>query len=156
MFQQIPAPTPVQKTSRTRPKPKYSAARAFYLTILVITAIAVLGFFKERRLQHHVAGANDALSRRAHVTLRNALLQRSSGELEPRDKAVRWISFGATSLEDMHQAHDAIHSADSSMPPKTNAPSFAPTAQMRKQVSSPTYNCTIASCTRLNLSPSLS
>ena len=156
MFQPMPAPTPVQKASRTRPKPKYSAARAFYLTILVITAIAVLSLSKERRLQHNVAGANDALSSRAHVTVRNALLQGSSGELERRDKAVRWVSFGATTLEDMHQAHDAFHSADSSMLPKTNAPSFAPTAQMRKQVSSPTYNCTIASCIRLNLSPSLS
>ena len=89
MFRQMPAPTPVQKASRNRPKPKYSAARAFYLTILVITAIAVLGFFKERRLQHHVAGANDALSSRTHVIVRNALLQGSSGELERRDKAVR-------------------------------------------------------------------
>ena len=156
MFQQTPAPTPVQKASRTRPKPKYSAARAFYLTILVITALAVLSFFKERRLQHHLADTNDALSSRAHLTVRNAPLQGSSGELERRDKAVRCISFGATTLEDMHQAHRAFHSADSSTPPKTNALSFAPTAQMRKQVSSPTYNCTIASCTRLNLSPSLS
>ena len=152
----MPAPTPVQKASRTRPQPKYSAARAFYLTILVITAIAVLSLLKERRLQHDVAGASDTLSSRAHLTVRNALLQGSSGELERRDKAVRWISFGATTLEDMRQAHDAFDSADSSMPPKTNAPSFAPTVQMRRQVSSPTYNCTIASCTRLNLSPSLS
>ena len=156
MFQQMPAPTPVQKVSRTRPKPKYSAARAFYLTILVITAIAVLSLRKEPRLQHDVAGANDALSGRTHLTVRNALLQGSSGKLERRDKAVRWISFGATTLEDMHHAHEAFDSADSSMPPKTNAPSFAPIAQMRKQVSSRTYNCTIASCTRLNLSPSLS
>ena len=153
MFQQKPAPTSVQKASRTRPKPKYSAARAFYLTVLVLAVVAVLSLFKERRLQHDVAGANDALFSRAHVTVRNALLQGSSRELERRDKAVRWISFGATLLQDMHQAHDAFHSADSSMLPKTNAPSFAPTAQMRKQVSSPTYNCTIASCTRLNLSP---
>ena len=96
MFQQKPAPAPVQKASRTRPKPKYSAARAFYLTILVITVVAVLSLFKERRLQHDVAGANDALSSRTYVTVRNALLQGSSGELERRDKAVRWISFGAT------------------------------------------------------------
>ena len=102
MFPKIPAPTPVPKASRSRPKPKYSAARAFYLTVLVISTIAVLSLFKERRLRHHVAGANDALSSQAHVTVSNALLQGSSGELERRDKAVRWISFGATSLEDMH------------------------------------------------------
>lgn len=155
MSLQMPAPTPVQKAWRTRPRQKYSAARAFYLTILVISAIAILSLLNERRTQQHdLIGASHALFSRTRLAVREDFLQGSSGGLVRRDQAVCWTSFRVTTWKDVHQAHNALLSADSSLPLKTNAHSSAPTAQTRKQVSSPTYNYTIASCTRLDLSPS--
>lgn len=155
MSLQMPVPMPVQKASRTRPRQKYSAARAFYLTILVISAVAILSLLKERRLQYGINGAHHALFTRTHLTVRDGLLHRSSGELVRRDQAVRCTSLGVSSWKDFHEAYHPLHSADLSIPLKTSAPSSVPTAQMRNQVSFPTYNYTIASCTRLNLSPSL-
>ena len=155
MSLQMPAPTPVQKAWRNRPRQKYSAARAFYLTILVISAIAILSLLKERRTQQHgLIGAKHALFSRTRLSVREDLLHGSSGGLVRRDQAVRWIFFRVTPLKDVYKAHNALRSAVSSLPLKTNARSSAPTVQMRKQVSSPTYNYTIASCTRLDLSPS--
>ena len=148
---QMPAPKPVQKVLRTRPRQKYSAARAFYLTILVISAIAILSVLKERRIQHGTSGAGHVLISRTPLVPREDLIHMSSGDLVRRDQAVRsWIE----PQPELHQAYTAIYSVDSSTPSKTNALSSAPTAQMRKQASFPTYNCTIASCTRFDRSPS--
>ena len=52
MSLQMPAPTPLLKVSRTRQRQKYSGARAFYLTILVISVIGILSLIKARRIQH--------------------------------------------------------------------------------------------------------
>ena len=155
MSLQTPAPTPVQKVSRVRPRQKYSAARAFYLTILVISVIAILSLLKERRTQHGINGADHALVSRT-LTAREGRPHGSSGVLLPRDKAVRWNLFDINPQNLLHHAHTALHSADSSVPLKTNALLSAPTAQMRKQASFPTYNYTTASCTRLDPSPSSS
>lgn len=157
MSLQMPAPPmPVHKESRTRPRQKYSAARAFYLTILVISAITILSLFKEGRIQHDFRSANHALSRPTYLTVRDRLVHRSSGELVPRDQAVSWSSFEVNPRNYFLKLTYTSLSADSSTPLKTNALSSAPTAQMRKQVSSPTYNYTTAGCTRLNRSPLLS
>lgn len=88
----MPAPTPVQKASRTRPRQKYSAARAFYLTILVISAIAILSLLKERRIEYDINAANRALSSRPRLTIRDGLLYGSSGELVRRDQACRLVN----------------------------------------------------------------
>ena len=97
MSLQMPAPTPVQKAWRTRPKQKYSAARAFYLTILVISAIAILSLLKERRTQQHdLIGASHALFSRTRLTVREDFLQGSSGGLVRRDQAVRSTFFRVT------------------------------------------------------------
>lgn len=154
MSLQMPAPTPVQKASRTRTRQKYSSARAFYLTILVISAIAILSLLKQRKNQYDINGANHALFSRPDLTIRDGLLHGSRRELVRRDQAVRSNFFGISQRKDCHEAHNALHSADLLIPLKTNALSSAPTAQMRKQASFPTYNSIIASCTRLNLSPS--
>lgn len=155
MSLQMPAPTPVQKAWRNRPRQKYSAARAFYLTILVISAIAILSVLKDRGTQQHgLIGASNALFSPTRLAVREDFLHGSSGGLVRRDQAVRWTFFRVIPWKDVHQAHNALRSAASSLPLKTNAHSSAPIAQMRKQVSSPTYNYTIASCTRLDLSPS--
>lgn len=150
----MPAPTPMHKASHTHTRKKYSSARAFYLTILMISAIAILSLLRERNLLHGINGANHALFRRTHLTIGDGLPHGSSVELVPRHQAVRESSFGPCHRKDFHEAHNALHSADSSILLKTNALSSAPTARMRKQVSFPTYNSTIASCTKLNLSPS--
>ena len=109
---QMPAPTHVQKASRTRPRQKYSAARAFYLTIFVISVITLLSLLKERRTRHGINDANPALFTRTHRTPRDGFLQRSSGGLVQRDQAVCCISLGIL-REDIHQAHNVLHSADS-------------------------------------------
>ena len=97
MSLQMPAPTPVQKAWRTRPKQKYSAARAFYLTILVISAIAILSLLKERRNQQHdLIGVSQALFSRTRLAVREDFLQGSSGGLVRRDQAVRWTFFRVT------------------------------------------------------------
>lgn len=93
MSLQKPAPTPVQKASRTRRRQKFSAAKAFYLTVLVISAIAILSLFKDRRIQHDINGGNLALFSRTHLANKNGLSQ-SDGELGRRDQAVRWLSLG--------------------------------------------------------------
>ena len=156
MSLQTPAPMPVQNESRTRPRQKYSAARAFYLTILVISAITILSLLKERRIQHEFQITSHALFSRTHLTIREGLVHRSNGELVRMDQAVRWSFFEVDPWNHFHEAYDTLLSADSSTLLKINALSSAPTAQMRKQVSFPTYNYTIAGCTRLNRSPLLS
>ena len=153
MSLQMPAPTSAQKASRTRTRHQYSSARAFYLTILVISAIAILSSFKHKKIQHDANGADRALFSRPDLTIRDGLVRGSGGELVPRHQAVCWNFFGINHRKDFHEAHNALHSADSLIPRKTNALSSAPTAQMRKRASFPTYNSTTASCTRLNLSP---
>lgn len=91
----VPAPAPVQKTSRTRTRQKYSSARAFYITILVISAIASLSLLKMRKAQHDINGANHAIFSRTDLTImRDGLLPVNSGELVRRDQEVRWIFFG--------------------------------------------------------------
>ena len=156
MSLRMPAPTPVQKASRNRMRQKYSAARTFFLTILIISAITILSVFKERLSQYDIIGAHHAHISRTHLTVRDGLHDGSSGELVRRDLAVRWTFLGLSSRKDVCDAYLPLHSADSSIPLKTSAPSSVPIAQTRNQVSFPTYNYTIASCTMLNLSPSLS
>lgn len=85
----MPAPTPVQNALRTRPRQKYSAARAFYLTILVISAIAILSLLKERRIQYGMSGAGHVLISRTPLVPREDLIHMSSGDLVRRDQAVR-------------------------------------------------------------------
>ena len=86
---QMPAPSPVHKALRTRPRQKYSAARAFYLTILFISAIAVFSLLKERRTQHGFSSAGHVLISRTPLEPRENFIQMSSGDLVPRDQAVR-------------------------------------------------------------------
>ena len=86
---QMPAPTQVQKALPTRPRQKYSAARAFYLTILVISAFAILSSFKERRTQHGISGAGHVLISRTPLVPGEDFIHMSSGELVRRDQAVR-------------------------------------------------------------------
>lgn len=156
MSLQISVPTSKPKALRTRTRQRYAAARAFYLTILVISAIALLSLLNEGKIHHDTSSVNHALFSRTHLTISHGLLHGRGGELVRRDQAVRYSSFGVDVRKDFHEAHNPLHSADSSTRLKTNALSSAPTAQMRKQVSFPTYNFTIASCTRRNLSPSSS
>ena len=85
----MPAPTPVQKALHTRSRQKYSAARAFYLTILVISAIAILSLLKERRTQHGISGAGHVLISRTPLVPRGDSIHMSSGDLVRRDQAVR-------------------------------------------------------------------
>ena len=86
---QMPAPTPVQKAFPTRPRQKYSAARAFYLTILVISAIAILSLLKERRAEHGISGVGHVLISRTPLVPREEFIHMSSGDLVRRDQAVR-------------------------------------------------------------------
>ena len=88
----MPATTSVQKALPTRPsgaRQKYSAARAFYLTILVISAIAVLSLLKERRTQHGISGVGHVPISRTLLLPREDFIHMSSGDLVQRDQAVR-------------------------------------------------------------------
>ena len=158
---QKPATTFVHKALHTRPRQKYSAARAFYLTILIISAIAVLSIakqsYKQSESRHLINGPKHALFTRSNPVTTEGFHE-SNGELRRRDEAVRWTSFRLNLLpKHFHQAYTtAFQSVDSSTPPKTSALSSAPTARTRKQVSFLTYNYTIASCIRPSLSPSSS
>ena len=89
MSLQMSAPTPVRKASPIRPRQKYSAARAFYLTILVISAIATLSLLKERNFQYGIDDANQAFFRRSYPKLSEGFPHGSSGALVRRDEAVR-------------------------------------------------------------------
>ena len=160
---QKPASTFVHKALHTRPRQKYSAARAFYLTILIISAIAVLSIAKQSTKQstsrHLVNGPIPALFTRSNPVATEGFLHESNGVLRRRDEAVRWTFFGLNlpPPKHFHQAYTtAFQSVDSSTPLETSALSSAPTAQTRKQVSFLTYNSTIASSIRPNLSPSSS
>ena len=148
--------SPVQKALPTRHRQKYSAARAFFLTVLVISAIVILSLRKQRINQIDIDGAHHALSSRDHLEITDRQLRGSSGELVQGGQEVRLTLFEENPQKDCHRAHNLLQSAGSSIPSRTNALSSAPTAQTKKQVSSPTYNCTTASCTRLGLSPSFS
>ena len=86
---QMPASTPVHKTFRTRPRQKYSAARAFYLTILVISAITILSLLKERKTQHGISGAGHVLISRTPLVPREDFIHMSRAGLVRRDQAVR-------------------------------------------------------------------
>ena len=91
MSLQVPAPTPVHKAPRIRPRHKYSAARAFYITILLISAIAVLSLLQERRrIQHAIQSAKYPLFTPTTPGVRQEILHGNGGELVPRDQAVRW------------------------------------------------------------------
>ena len=152
---QTPASIPVHQALHTRPRQKYSAARAFYLTILIISALAVLSIANQRTSRHLINSPKHGLFHRSNPVAIEGFLHQSNGDLRRRDEAVRWISLGMNLCEDFCLAYTtAFESADSSIPPKTNALSSAPTARTRKQASFLTYNYTIASCTRPNLSPS--
>ncbi|CAD6578244.1 MAG: hypothetical protein ASARMPREDX12_008688 [Alectoria sarmentosa] len=82
----------MHKASRTRTRKKYSSARAFYLTILMISAIAILSWLRERQLRHGINGANHALFRRSHLTIGDGLPSGSSVELVPRHQACRLVN----------------------------------------------------------------
>ena len=123
---QMPPTTPVQKASRHRLRHKYSAARAFYLTIVIISVIAISSLFKGRSQQDINGG-------RTHLTVTDGFLPGDSRELVPRelvrrDQAVRWTSIRGNSRETLHEAHNTLHSAGSSIRLAINALSFAPTA----------------------------
>ncbi len=102
MSLQMPAPTPVQKASRNRMRQKYSAAKTFFLTILVISAITILSVFNERRIQYDINDAHHAHISRTHLAVRDGLTDGSSGELLRRDEAVS--SLGLSSRKEFHEA----------------------------------------------------
>ena len=83
-----PATTPArEKTSRARPRQKYSAARAFYLTILVMSAFAAFSLFTSSRARQIPAGINGQLFRRNDLAVGDELVY-SSRDLVRRDEAV--------------------------------------------------------------------
>lgn len=82
---------PLQSPAHPTPKQKYSAARAFYLTILVISAIAALSLITQRRDGRGSASRNNLLLPRANATTlatEDALFNGTAGNLVPRDEAV--------------------------------------------------------------------
>ena len=85
---QMPAPTPMQKALPTSPRQKFSAARAFYLTILIISAIAILSSLKGRKNQHGISGAGHVLISRTPLVPGEEFTQMSSGDLVRRDQEV--------------------------------------------------------------------
>ena len=88
MSQSTPAATPArEKTSRARPRQKYSATRAFYLTILVISAFAAFSLVTSSRARQIPAGINGQLFRRNDLAVGDELVY-SSGDLVRRDEAV--------------------------------------------------------------------
>ena len=89
---QTPATTRVQhQPLHTRPRQKYSAARAFYLSILIISAIAVLSLANQRSSRHLINNPKHALfSRSSPVATEGFLHESNVGELRRRDEAVRW------------------------------------------------------------------
>lgn len=93
MSQSTPATTPArEKKSRARPRQKYSAVRAFYLTILVISAFAVFSLVTTSRARQIPAGINRQLFRRNDLAVGDELVY-SSGDLVRRDEAVRFAEL---------------------------------------------------------------
>lgn len=89
MSLQMPAPTSVHQAPRTHPRQKYTAVRAFYLTILVISAIAILSLLKETGTRHEINAARHALLTPSRLAVREDFLDGSTRELARRDQAVR-------------------------------------------------------------------
>lgn len=69
-------------------RPKYSAARAFYLTILVISAIAAFSLITSRKHPDILAEANRQLFRRTEFSVEEHV-HGTAGKLVQRDEAVR-------------------------------------------------------------------
>ena len=124
------------------PRKKYTAGRAFYLTILVISIFAVWslvvpGRFVEGR------GTDGKAPQRGILVKRDVGLARRGEEVWTARKK---ISISCKLLKSCSVAWFTRL--------MTNAPMFARIASMKKQDFYPTSSSTIAKCTAQNLSPS--
>ncbi|KAK4696607.1 solute carrier family 24 (sodium/potassium/calcium exchanger), member 6, partial [Lecanoromycetidae sp. Uapishka_2] len=70
---------------------KYSAARSFYLTILVISAFAIYSLVTNRRHPQDSADTSRLIYRRADLTIGNSGSYGAAGQLVPRDEACRLV-----------------------------------------------------------------
>ena len=80
-----------EKRSRAQSRQKFSGARAFYLTVLVISIFAAFSLVTSRSSPQSAAGPNGQLLRRADVSLKDGAAQTNRGGLARRDEAVRTL-----------------------------------------------------------------
>lgn len=80
-----------EKTSRAQPRQKFSGARAFYLTVLVISIFAAFSFITSKTSPQPAAGLIGQLLPRAEVSLGDGAAQANRGGLARRDEAVRTL-----------------------------------------------------------------
>ena len=84
-------PTTREKISRAQSRRKFSGARAFYLSVLVISIFTAFSWITSRTSPQFAVGPNGQLYPRAEVGLGDGTAQANRGGLARRDEAVRTL-----------------------------------------------------------------